>query len=72
MVHGVQEFRGVCRRFRERYRWSMEFRTPDGCREFRERYKQSMEFMGLNGVQEEIQRVLDFGCKTTVYFIIIT
>ena len=50
----------------------MEFRSSDGCREFRERYRQSMEFMGLNGVQEEIQRVLDFGCKTTVYFIIIT
>ena len=31
MVHGVQEFRGVCRRFRERYRWSMEFKSSEVC-----------------------------------------
>ena len=29
MVHGVKEFRGVCRRLRERYRWSMEFRNSE-------------------------------------------
>ena len=57
MVHGVKEFRGVCRRLRERYRWSMEFRNSgkdtDGLwssglqrcvRRFSERYRWSMEF----------------------------
>ena len=31
MVYGVHEFRGVCRRFRERYRWSMEFKSSEVC-----------------------------------------
>ena len=37
MVYGVQEFRGVCRRFRERHRWSMEFMSSKVCIEGSER-----------------------------------
>ena len=46
MVYGVQEIRGVCRRFSERYRWSMEFRSSEVCVEGKG------EIQMVNGVQE--------------------